>query len=112
MDFEAQRKKRMEALEDKRRRLEEMRKTRKERSEGAEEVQEHNNNQTNQSEADQRAQVDDLVNSLLVSTINEPISPSMIDLVSPNRLVRLRARVSIRFTVRVVFCLTICWLVI
>ena len=78
MDFETQRKKRMDALEDKRRRLEEMRKSRKERTDAVEEVQDSH------SQADERAKVDDLVNSLLISTISEPIdSPSIIDLVSP-----------------------------
>jgi hypothetical protein len=67
MDFETQRKKRMEALDDKRKRLEEMRKMRKDRTESAEEVQE-----SQQASVDERAQVDDLVNSLLVSTISEP----------------------------------------
>lgn len=71
MDFESQRKKRMEALEDKRKRLEEMRKSRKERTESAEEVQE-----SQQSAADERAQVDSLVNSLLISTISEPSTDS------------------------------------
>ena len=70
----------MEALDDKRRRLEEMRKTRKERTDAVEEVQDAQN-----SMADERAQVDDLVNSLLVSTISEPTvdSPSLTDLASP-----------------------------
>ena len=67
MDFESQRKKRMEALEDKRKRLEEMRKGRKERIESAEEIHE-----SQQSAASQRAQVDSLVNSLLISTISDP----------------------------------------
>jgi hypothetical protein len=39
MDFETQRKKRMEALEDKRRRLEEMRKNRKDRTETSDDAQ-------------------------------------------------------------------------
>lgn len=67
MDFETQRKKRMEALEDKRRRLEEMRKSRKDRTEPTEEVQENQ-----QIAVDERTQVDNLVNSLLISSINEP----------------------------------------
>ena len=69
MDFETQRKKRMEALDDKRKRLEEMRKMRKDRTESAEEV-----NESQQASVDERAQVDNLVNSLLVSTISEPTS--------------------------------------
>jgi hypothetical protein len=69
MDFETQRKKRMEALDDKRKRLEEMRKMRKDRTESAEEVQENQ-----QASVDERTQVDNLVNSLLVSTITEPTS--------------------------------------
>lgn len=72
MDFETQRKKRMEALEDKRRRLEEMRKSRKDRTEPTEEVQENQ-----QIAVDERTQVDNLVNSLLISSINEPNTESI-----------------------------------
>ena len=80
MDFESQRKKRMEALDEKRKRLEEMRKGRKERIESAEEVHE-----SQQSAASERAQVDSLVNSLLISTINDPAteSSSAADLITP-----------------------------
>ena len=81
-DFESQRKKRMQDLEEKRRRLDEMRKLRKDRTDAAEDVQtEKENSQkapsvatsstTIKSSADDRAQVDDLVTSLLVSSLHE-----------------------------------------
>ena len=83
-DFESQRKKRMQDLEEKRRRLDEMRKLRKDRTDAAEDVQtEKENSQkapsvatsstTIKSSADERAQVDDLVTSLLVSPLHESI---------------------------------------
>ena len=78
MDFDTQRKKRMEALEDKRRRLEEMRKMRKDRTEPTEEIQENQ-----QVLVDERTQVDNLVNSLLISSINEPESITATDSMSP-----------------------------
>ena len=83
MDFETQRKKRMQDLEEKRRRLDEMRKLRKDRTDAAEDVPAVENSQkavsvaasstTTASSADERAQVDDLVSSLLVSSLHESI---------------------------------------
>ena len=79
MDFETQRKKRMEALEEKRRRLEEMRKMRKDRTESTEELQENLAGPT-----DERTKVDNLVNSLLISTLSEPVESNVpADAVSP-----------------------------
>ena len=80
MDFETQRKKRMEALEEKRRRLEEMRKMRKDRTESADDLQDNQ-----QVITDERTKVDNLVNSLLISTLSESVveSNSPADVVSP-----------------------------
>lgn len=80
MDFETQRKKRMEALEEKRRRLEEMRKMRKDRTESTDELQDNQ-----QIITDERTKVDNLVNSLLISTLSESVveSNSPADVVSP-----------------------------
>lgn len=80
MDFETQRKKRMEALEEKRRRLEEMRKMRKDRTELTDDLQDNQ-----QVITDERTKVDNLVNSLLISTLTESVveSNSLADVVSP-----------------------------
>lgn len=80
MDFETQRKKRMEALEEKRRRLEEMRKMRKDRTESTDDLQDNQ-----QIITDERTKVDNLVNSLLISTLSESVveSNSPVDVVSP-----------------------------
>jgi len=66
MDFETQRRKRMEALEDKKKRLEEMRKMRKDRVDGGQEG--DIPNQINIQ--DSRVDVDNLVNSLLVNDLS------------------------------------------
>lgn len=73
MDFETQRKARMDNLEEKRRRLEEMRKQRQDRLDINQNTQNNieNTNQNQQSQdatQDERAQVDLLVNSILTST--------------------------------------------
>jgi hypothetical protein len=70
MDFDAQKKKRAEALDDKRKRIEEMRKLRESRNND-------NSNSSNSSSSsssggiDTRADIDNLVNSLLVTTKND-----------------------------------------
>jgi hypothetical protein len=80
MDFETQRKKRMEALDEKRRRLEEMRKMRKDRTETVDELQD-----SQQGPSDERTKVDNLVNSLLISSLSDTVieSNSPADVVSP-----------------------------
>lgn len=64
MDFESQRKKRLEALEDKRKRLEEMRKTRQDRSNAEDTVEQD----SKISQEEKRSSVDELVKSLLKPT--------------------------------------------
>lgn len=100
MDFETQRKKRMQDLEEKRRRLEEMRKSRKDRAETTEDAGIPSSSSSGASEnqkaatapssssssaasasggsssIDERARVDDLVNSLLVAPVHEQVPSS------------------------------------
>ena len=80
MDFETQRRKRMLALDEKRRRLEEMRKMRKDRTETVDELQD-----SQEGPSDERTKVDNLVNSLLISSLSDTVveSNSPADVVSP-----------------------------
>ena len=69
MDFEAERKKRLEVLEEKKKRLEEMKRIKQDRENTA------NNNNTNTSQtipSKERDDVDNLVNSLLLSSLETP----------------------------------------